>query len=78
MMSLQTKNSIGELIVPRKCQKLEVQNGKTVKKVFFVEGRKIPLKEIRERTFQEHNPYMKIKNDDYYKSLSDTEVKKIS
>ena len=69
------KCSIREIIVPQKYQKLTVQNGQLMKKVFWVEGGKIPLKEIRELTSDEHEKFMKTKDDEYYEAMKDDDVK---
>ena len=43
--------NIGQLIVPKKYEKFILDEKNEIKKIeFFVEGRKMPLNEIRERT----------------------------
>ena len=66
---------IGEMIVPRKYQKLIVKNGQLVKKEFCVEGRKIPLKEIRELALKEQEKFMKTKDNCHINELTDNEIK---
>ena len=61
---------IGEIIVPRKYQKLIVKNGQLVKKEFCVEGRKIPLKEIWEQ-----EKFMKTKDNCHINERTDNEIK---
>ena len=38
-------------------------------------GGKIPLKEIRELTSDEHEKFMKTKDDEYYEAMKDDDVK---
>ena len=45
------------------------------KKKFTIEGRKIPLDEIRTATFREHAPYMREnKSDNYYENLTEPQT----
>ena len=66
---------LGDVIVPRKYEKLVYKDGGAVRKIFFVEGRKIPLQRIRENTLKEHEKYMRLHDDTYYETLSEKEIK---
>ena len=41
-----------------------------------MEGRKIALKDIRERTLLEQRPFMRVNSDSYYNRLTYEELKK--
>jgi hypothetical protein len=44
------------------------------KEEFTVEGRKVPLKEIREKTLLEHAPYSRDKPDTHYENMTHEKV----
>ena len=64
----------GEKIVPREYEKLILKDGKLEIKTFVVEGRKIPLQEIRQRTLNEHNEFLRVHSDNYYDNLSNSMI----
>ena len=72
----QGEYSLGEKIVPREYEKLILKEGRLEMKTFVVEGRKIPLKDIRERTLLEQRPFMRVYSDSYYNRLTYEELKK--
>ena len=66
--------SLGELIVPRKYQKLVVKDGQLIQKIFYVEGSKILQSEIRQMNLKDHEKYMRMKDDSHYDSMTNNEV----
>ena len=72
----QGEYSLGEKIVPREYEKLILKEGRLEMKTFVVEGRKIPLKDIREMTLLEQRPFMRFYSDSYYNRLTYEELKK--
>ena len=63
--------NIGQLIVPKKYEKLILDDKNEIKKIeFFVEGRKMPLSEIRERTLQKHKRYHRSHPDEHYGNMT--------
>ena len=67
--------TIGELVVPRKYEKLVLdKNGNVVRTEFVVEGRKQPLDEIRKKMIEKHRVYMRQHPDTFYDNISRLEV----
>lgn len=63
--------NIGQLIVPKKYEKLILDDKNEIKKIeFFVEGRKMPLNEIREQTLQKHKRYSRSHSDEHYSNMT--------
>jgi len=67
--------TVGELVVPRKYEKLVIdKEGNIVKTEFVVEGRKQPLEEIRKRMIEKHRNYMRQHEDNYYDEMQRIQV----
>ncbi|CAB3980182.1 Hypothetical predicted protein [Paramuricea clavata] len=67
--------SIGERIVPTKYEKLILSKDLEIKRVDFItEGRKIPLRRIREDLLQKHSQYLRKNNNNHYLEMSPTQV----
>ncbi|KAL9977472.1 hypothetical protein ACROYT_G014878 [Oculina patagonica] len=67
--------TVGELIVPREYEKLIIDaDGKIHTTTFTVQGRKQPLEEIRRKTLEVHEKFMKVKPDEYYSEMSREDV----
>ena len=68
--------TVGELIVPKKYEKLVLDKEGSLKKKEFctVEGRKRPLDEIRQITMLKHKEYTRQHPDEYYEEMSRPEV----
>lgn len=67
--------TVGELVVPRKYEKLVInKDGEIIKTEFVVEGRKQPLNEIRKRMIEKHRMYMRQHEDTYYDEMPRLEV----
>lgn len=63
--------NIGQLIVPKKYEKLVLNVDSEIEKIeFFVEGRKIPLDDVRERLLLKHKKLTRFHLDEYYGSMS--------
>ena len=57
--------NLGELIVPQKFEKTVIRNNKILIEEISIQGRKIPLKEIRERMFTDHKNSMRLQSDSF-------------
>jgi len=68
---------IGEIIVPKTYAKLVLTKNNEIQKVeFVVQGRKIPLDEIRKRTLQGQNKFTRQHPDCYYNDMSRIDIVK--
>ena len=62
---------LGDLIVPQTFEKLSIKNGKIKREDIKIEGRKIPLLEIRKTMFKDHEQFMKpAKSDEEYNKMT--------
>lgn len=67
--------NIGKPVVPQTFKKTTIKDGELVEEEITVNGRKIPLKDIREKLLNKYNSYMReIKTDEEYESLSHSEI----
>lgn len=57
-------------------EKLVLKNGKIIKEEYVTEGRKVPLKEIREKMLLKQDPYLRKHDDEWYEKLSENQLKK--
>ena len=68
--------SVGEIIVPRHYENLVLENKQIVKKVYFVEGCKLPFTDVRRNALENHKQYMRNTSEDTFNLMSDFEVQK--
>ncbi|KAK3700756.1 hypothetical protein QZH41_010938, partial [Actinostola sp. cb2023] len=63
--------TLGELIVPKKYKKMLIDKDGNIKsEEFTIQGRKIPLDEIRKKTLTKHKPFIRQHPDVYYDEMS--------
>ena len=66
--------TLGEAITPRRYEKMVIKDGKLVIEEFVVEGRKLSLQMLRDRTLKKHEQFMRLDTDQFIDSLSEHEV----
>ena len=67
--------TVGEIIVPKKYEKLVVDKEGNVKmEEFVVEGRKRPLEEIRKKTLVKHKQFIRQYGDEHYDEMTRLDV----
>ena len=69
------KINIGELIVPQSYTKVTMVNGEIKTEEISIEGRKIPLNDIRRSTLLDHKKFMRLRSDIDYAKMSREEIK---
>ena len=65
---------LGDIIVPQQFEKMVLKNNKIVKTILTVNGRKIPLRSIREDMFYKNLKFMKLRTDAEIAKLSRDEI----
>ena len=66
--------TLGEAITPRRYEKMVIKDGKLVTEEFVVEGRKLSLQMLRDKTLKKHEQFMRLDTDQFIDSLSEHEV----
>ena len=66
--------NLGELIVPQTFTKVSVINNKVVWEEININGRRIPLADIRQSMLEEHKPFMRLRTDEEFESLGRDEI----
>ena len=66
--------TLGEAITPRCYEKMVIKDGKLVIEEFVVEGRKLSLQMLRDKTLKKHEQFMRLDTDQFIDSLSEHEV----
>ena len=66
--------SIGELIVPQSYEKTSLVNNEIVREEIKLEGRKIPLSNIRSNMLQNQLNFMRLRSDSTLNELSENEI----
>ena len=69
------KYCLGEAIVPKEYKKMVIKNSQFTEEIFTIDGRKIPLMEIRKKLLQNEVKYMRDPPD--FDNLESTELMKI-
>ena len=67
---------VGDLIVPQDFQKVSVKGGKIVTEKKFINGRKIPLEEIRYKILHKYKTYMHLTTDKMLNNLTKLDMVK--
>lgn len=65
---------IGELIIPLEFTKLALKDNKLFTETIKIQGRKIPLYDIRKSSLTKERPYMRESKNDLYSSMSKEEI----
>ena len=66
--------TLGEAITPRRYEKMVIKDGKLVTEEFVVEGRKLSLQMLRDKTLKKHEQFMRLDTDQFIDSFSEHEV----
>ena len=61
----------GQLIIPQAFQKTSIKDNTVVTEEFTVQGRKIPLHNIRKKMFRDHQNYMQLHTDEEIESFDE-------
>ena len=66
--------TLGEIIVPQTFEKIMMVENKLVTEEIAVDGRKIPLDEIRQSMLEKHSKYMRLSSNEELEKLSREEI----
>ena len=61
--------NIGEMVCPKIAKSLKLVNGKVTEVLSMVSGRKIPLEDIRKKTLQQQQRFMRLRTDESWASM---------
>ena len=71
---LSGEHVICDLIVPQEFEKVCLKDGKLVVEKISIEGRKIPLYDIRKSMLQNHKKYMRLTSDEEINNLTRDDI----